>query len=108
MLIQGDVIDVDILIHIFGEKMTIHFQAETFDEVSPEAIVQAWIKHGKKVPPVYATLTLGDNVAFNCWRYLGFMDRYTIDEFCSGINDEEERTKFKAILEKVVELSKTI
>ena len=89
--------------------MTMHFLGAKIEDTDPKQIVEAWKNYGKKLPVAFATITVVDIIAYQCWRYLDILKTVpnppSIDLFCSSLKDDE-RDKFKAILEEVVRLSK--
>jgi len=88
--------------------MTIHYHKKKIEKMKPKEIIDGylWWKGGG-VPPAYGIFSLGDWVAYNCWKYLDLIKerKITPEQFCK---DTEEKYKEKMIklIKEVVKLYK--
>jgi hypothetical protein len=60
--------------------MTMHYE----ETVTAKEVWEGWLYHGRKMPPMFLTITAGDVIAVNIWNYLVCLERGTapsVEEF---------------------------
>lgn len=54
------------------------------ETVTAQEVWEGWLYHGRRPPPMFATITNGDMLASNIWTYLSCLEQGTapsIEEF---------------------------
>ena len=80
--------------------MTIHYHKERIEDMTPEEVIVGWNWwRGGGIPPAYGIFSLGDWVAYNCWKYLALKKKISPEEFCKDMEEKYKEKMIKLIKE---------